>query len=97
VEVFGPNGMVMNHNDTINNVEICTDNMISRDKIPYFFLERYKDSYVSEMREFCECIQKNKIPTVSGIDGFQAVVIAKAALLSLKENRPVKTSEILQS
>ena len=52
-------------------------------------------SYTDEMKEFFECLKNNKIPSVSGKDGLLAVVIAKAALKSMQENRPVKICEIL--
>ncbi|MBN2154650.1 MAG: inositol 2-dehydrogenase [Candidatus Lokiarchaeota archaeon] len=97
VEIFGSKGMILNYNDTINNVEIYSENSIARDKIPYFFLERYRDSYIVEMRELFECVQNNSDPSVSGVDGLQAVLIAKAASLSMRENRPVKLSEIEDS
>ncbi len=94
VEVFGSKGLVLNNNDTTNEVEFFTDEVISRDKIPHFFLERYKESYITEMREFIDCIQKDLVPSVGGEDGLQAVLIAKTAMISMKENRPVKISEI---
>ncbi len=97
VEVFGSKGVVLNSNETVNNVEIYGDITVRRDKIPFFFLERYKESYIAEMREFIDCIQNDKDPTINGNDGLQAVLIAKAALLSMRENRPVKLSEIIES
>ena len=97
MEVFGANVVVLNANETVNNVEIYGDTTIKRDKIPYFFLERYKESYIAEMREFVDCIQNNEDPSVNGSDGLQAVLIAKAARLSMRENRPVKLSEVIES
>jgi myo-inositol 2-dehydrogenase / D-chiro-inositol 1-dehydrogenase len=94
VEVLGSRGWGGKKNDTVNNVEIYSDSKISRDKVPYFFLERYEESYITEMQEFIDCVQKDLELSVEGNDGLQAVLIAKAAMRSMEENRPVKLSEI---
>jgi myo-inositol 2-dehydrogenase/D-chiro-inositol 1-dehydrogenase len=46
------------------------------------------------MKEFIECVQQDKTPSVTGIDGLVPVVIGHAAKKSLDENRPIKISEI---
>jgi myo-inositol 2-dehydrogenase/D-chiro-inositol 1-dehydrogenase len=46
------------------------------------------------MRAFMECIQQDKAPPVTGIDGRIPVVMGYAARKSYAENRPVKLSEI---
>jgi myo-inositol 2-dehydrogenase/D-chiro-inositol 1-dehydrogenase len=60
----------------------------------YFFLERYMDSFIAEMKEFVEAIKQDKPTPVGGLDGRKPVVIAMAAKKSLLENRPVKLSEV---
>jgi myo-inositol 2-dehydrogenase/D-chiro-inositol 1-dehydrogenase len=60
----------------------------------FFFLERYTESYVSEIQTFITSIQKDLPPPVTGKDGRVPVVMGKAARLSYEENRPVKLSEI---
>jgi myo-inositol 2-dehydrogenase/D-chiro-inositol 1-dehydrogenase len=60
----------------------------------FFFLERYADSYIAEMKEFIECIQRDRTPPVTGIDGRIPVVMGCAAQKSYQVNRPVKVSEI---
>jgi myo-inositol 2-dehydrogenase/D-chiro-inositol 1-dehydrogenase len=94
VEVFGSKGALIAENDTPNTVKLYTDKCTSCDKIPYFFLERYNESYITEMKEFVRCLKENREPPVGGIDGLKAVLIAIAAKKSLDENRPVKISEI---
>jgi myo-inositol 2-dehydrogenase/D-chiro-inositol 1-dehydrogenase len=94
VEVFGSKGMILNKNDQVNNIEIYSDEKISRDRIPYFFLERYKESYITEMQEFIDSVRYNRHPSVNGEDGLQAVLIAKAALRSYQNNCPVKLSDV---
>ncbi len=60
----------------------------------YFFLDRYMDSFIAEMKEFIACVQQDTPPVVTGIDGRIPVVMAIAATRSCKEGRPVKLSEI---
>ena len=62
----------------------------------HFFLERYAESYLLEMRAFIDAVVNQKPVPVGGEDGFKAVVIALAAGISARENRPVKLSEIHQ-
>jgi myo-inositol 2-dehydrogenase / D-chiro-inositol 1-dehydrogenase len=94
VEIFGSKGALMVENDVPNTVKYYSDKDTSQDKIPLFFLERYMQSYTDEMKEFFACLKENKEPSVGGIDGLNAVLIAMAAMKSLKENRPVKISEV---
>jgi myo-inositol 2-dehydrogenase/D-chiro-inositol 1-dehydrogenase len=57
------------------------------------------DAYREEMVAFVElCLNKHPdaAPCVSGQDGRQALILGLAATLSMKENRPVKISEILK-
>ena len=60
----------------------------------YFFLERYTESFIEEMRQFIAAIQEDKETPVTALDGRKPVVIAMAAKKSMQENRPVKLSEI---
>src|SRR5262249_52255729 len=65
------------------------------DPLPqYFFLDRYNESYITEMKAFVRAVELDEMPPVTGADGRAPVVIGLAALKSLKENRPVKLSEI---
>ena len=94
VEFFGSKGCGIAGNERSSTVEISTVDRIEADKIPYFFLERYKESYEHEMTHFIQCLMDDKSPRPSGEDGLQDVLVAKAAQKSLDENRPVKISEI---
>jgi myo-inositol 2-dehydrogenase/D-chiro-inositol 1-dehydrogenase len=84
VEVFGSEGMVAVSNNTPDTAVYSN----------VFFVERYTESYVAEMKEFIECIQQDKTPSVTGIDGRIPVVMGYAAIKSYEENRPVKLGEI---
>jgi myo-inositol 2-dehydrogenase/D-chiro-inositol 1-dehydrogenase len=94
VEVFGSKGCAIAENEPSNTVNIYTAKQRSADNIPYFFLERYMDSYANELQSFFECLRNNEDPTPSGEDGLQDVLVAMAAQKSFEENRPVKISEV---
>ena len=94
VEVFGSKGCVIADNDTPNTVRIYTPETTSTDKIPYFFLERYMDSYAAELEAFFNCLQKDQEPSPDGNDGLQNVLVAMAAKKSFEENRPIKITDI---
>jgi myo-inositol 2-dehydrogenase/D-chiro-inositol 1-dehydrogenase len=94
VEVFGSGGMAAVANNTLDSLVYSNSDGVSSAKPLYFFLERYMDSFIAEMKEFIEAIQQDKPTPVSGLDGRKPVVIAMAAKKSLDENRPVKIAEI---
>ncbi len=95
VEVFGSKGNAIAYNDRPTNVVVSTENGVCMDKPLYFFLERYRESFATEMREFVNCIKENKKPTVDGKDGLRAMAIAVAANKSVREKRPVKIEEVI--
>lgn len=94
VEVFGSKGYVEVENDFPNSAKLSTADGVTRDKPQYFFLERYKMSYIEELKTFVDAVAKDKEPPVTGSDGLQPVLIGTAALKSLKERRPVKIQEV---
>ena len=95
VEVFGSKGCAIADNEPSNTVRLYNSENIKEDNIPYFFLQRYMDSYAEELRSFIDCLQNNKEPSPNGEDGLRNVIIAIAAQKSYDENRPVKISEIV--
>ncbi len=94
VEVFGSLGAVTVSNDTDTTAVLHTGEGIISDKPKYFFLERYKDSFVVEMKEFFDSIINDTEPPVTGIDGLKPVLIGMAAKKSYEENRPVRIDEL---
>lgn len=93
VDVFGSKGGVAVSNDTPTSAVLSTADGVVSDKPKYFFLERYKESFVAELEEFFDCIANDKQPSVSGIDGLKPVLIAMAAKKSYEEGRPVKLED----
>ena len=94
VEVFGSKGMVTAANPPIDTVTFSGSEGTRAASPPYFFVERYKPAFLSELQAFFACIQEDTPPPVTGLDGRAPVVIGFAASKSLRENRPVLLSEI---
>jgi myo-inositol 2-dehydrogenase/D-chiro-inositol 1-dehydrogenase len=94
VEVFGSGGVASADNAYPNTVEIGDAQRIHRDLPLNFFMERYTESYVNEMRAFVTCIVDDTRPPVTGLDGRIPVVMGYAAKRSLEEGRLVALSEV---
>jgi myo-inositol 2-dehydrogenase/D-chiro-inositol 1-dehydrogenase len=94
LEVFCSNGTALANNEAETvTVKGNRDGFLSA-KPPYFFMQRYAPCYVEEVRQFVNCVHDDKTTPTNGADGRAAVVLGYAAWKSLRENRPVKISEI---
>ena len=93
-EVLGSAGMVMTANNTPHTAIIANAAGVHGACPLYFFVERYTEAYIAEMRAFVEALQQGTETPVTGRDGRTPVVIGLAALKSLRERRPVAVSEI---
>lgn len=94
VEVFGSGGSVYTENLYANQARIQTTQGVWRDLPLHFFLERYENSFVTELNEFTQALLSGTTVPVTGLDGRVPVVMAMAAKKSVDLNRPVKVSEI---
>jgi len=94
VEVFGSKGVISAQNNYPNNTVRGDETGFHRDPPLRFFMERYIESYVEEMKEFVNAVLNDGQVPVGGIDGKIPVVMGMAARKSYDENRPVKLSEI---
>jgi myo-inositol 2-dehydrogenase/D-chiro-inositol 1-dehydrogenase len=94
VEVFGSKGAVSADNNYPNTAVISDARRIHRDLPLNFFIERYTQSYVNEIKAFVDCVVNDTPPPVTGLDGRIPVVMGYAAKVSLKEGRPVNLDEI---
>ncbi|WP_223552109.1 inositol 2-dehydrogenase [Aestuariivivens sp. NBU2969] len=96
VEVFGSKGMVKAENNLHDSHQLFTSQG-SQGSLPlHFFLERYAEAYKTEMSDYIKSLKNGTEVPASGNDGLQSLKIGLAAIKSLKENRPVKLSEINQ-
>jgi myo-inositol 2-dehydrogenase/D-chiro-inositol 1-dehydrogenase len=94
LEVFGDSGMCGSENKLHDNNFHYDANGVHTALPLDFFTDRYADSYFNEMRAFIECLKNNEAPPTNGHDGIMSLAIGLAARKSLKENRPVKLTEI---
>jgi myo-inositol 2-dehydrogenase/D-chiro-inositol 1-dehydrogenase len=94
VEVFGSKGAAAAENDSPCTVKLSCEAGVIGDKPLYFFLERYKQSFVDEMRLFLDAVALDRPTPVTGEDGMQDLRVGLAAKRSLAESRPVKLAEI---
>jgi myo-inositol 2-dehydrogenase/D-chiro-inositol 1-dehydrogenase len=94
VEVFGSKGSISTGNNYPNTATIHGAQKVHRDLPFNFFMDRYVESYIAEMKAFIACIQQDTQPPVTGQDGRIPVVMGYAARKSYEENRPVKVSKI---
>lgn len=96
VEVFGSGGCVTVQNDYTNTAKLVTADGVYQDKPKLFFVERYRESYEKETKDFIDCIVNGHQVPVSGYDGLQAELAAYAAKQSLQLGRPVRLEEITE-
>lgn len=94
LEVFGPGGMLRVENQLDSSVVRYGQDGVVSDKPQAFFLERYETAYRRELDAFIEQVTKGTRDLVpSADDGKKALLLAEAALESLRLGRPVLFSE----
>ena len=91
VELFGSKGMIISGNKKQNETEIFTKKNTSQKKpLLNFFVERYIDAYKLQLDELALYANKKKKPISSFEDGRRALIVANAALSSLKQKKQLK-------
>ena len=93
LEVLGSSGCLLAENNTSTRTHLWNADGLRGELPLHFFLERYTDSYVGEMKEFVDAIATGRNPSCTGQDGLTATILGLAAKKSLAERRPVKISE----
>lgn len=94
LEVFGTEGMVVVGNPKPHTAVRSARAGDAAPPLLHFFLERYAQSFIAELRAFVEAVRDRKEPPVTGRDGRAPVVMALAAQRSLDEGRPIALSEM---
>jgi myo-inositol 2-dehydrogenase/D-chiro-inositol 1-dehydrogenase len=90
-EVFGSEGALMiGYSRDTPMLRLDADGIHS-DHI-YWFLERFDQAYVDELKVFIDCIIDGTAPPVNGDDARAAMTLAYAAEASRRENAPVSPS-----
>ncbi len=89
VEVFGSGGVIVVDNVRPDTATLVDEKGRHSAKPVYFFVERYTESYLAEIKSFLEAVREDRTPEVTGRDGRIPVVMGYAAWQSYRENRPV--------
>jgi len=90
VEILGSEGSISTANCYPNQAVVSNGKTVHRDLPLNFFMERYTESFVNELRSFVESVRAKRPTAVTGIDGRIPVVMALAARQSYEERRPVR-------
>jgi myo-inositol 2-dehydrogenase/D-chiro-inositol 1-dehydrogenase len=93
-EAFGSGGAIATGNNYPNTATLSTSQSVHRDLPLNFFMDRYTQSYLDEMRAFVDGVREGKAMPVTGEDARAAYLIATAAGASYKKNQPVKVGEV---
>jgi len=95
-EVFGSEGALMIGYSRDTPMLRLDVNGIHSDHI-YWFLERFDQAYIDELKVFVDGIVDGEPPPVDGHDARAAMVLAYAAEASLRENAPVSPARFART
>lgn len=93
LEVLGSAGMAMSENPMKDAAIVFTAQGRDGSNLPYFFLDRYMDSYRQEWQAFVRYVQEGGVSPVSGADGRAPVAIGIAAWESVRSGKPVAVDQ----
>ena len=95
VEAFGNAGMAISANRTESNLRLsCATFTDQAPPLLNFFIERYAQAFASEIDAFVDAVEKGVAPEVGFDDGEKALILAEAAVLSVREGRTVRMEEL---
>ncbi len=94
VEILGAAGKIATENCYPNQAVVSTGKAVQKDLPLNFFMDRYTESFGSELRAFVTAVREDRDTAVTGIDGRIPVVMGLAARKSYDEHRPVRLDEI---
>ena len=93
LEVFGSKGMALSENPNKTTAMVFTADQRHGANLPYFFLDRYMDSYRREWAAFVAYVADGGPSPVSGADGRAPVAIGLAAWESVRTGVPVSVDQ----
>jgi len=94
IEVLCSEGLILDENEKMNTIMIADSNGEKYSNTNYIMWDRYSDAFILEIKEFARSLIENTDTLVTGEDGLHPILMAAAALKSIKEKRTVKISEI---
>jgi myo-inositol 2-dehydrogenase/D-chiro-inositol 1-dehydrogenase len=90
IEAHGAAGMLQAGNQLESTIAFSGADGVIGDKPQHFFLERYEAAYRNELDDFIAAVAGRTPPAVGGEDGLRALVLADAAVESVKTGKPVR-------
>ncbi len=84
VEAFGSKGMASDGNDLLNTTTVMTVDGAKSEKPLWFFLERYNQAFIEQVKCFVDSVVNDKPVVVGAVDGLRPVLMAKAATASCR-------------
>ncbi len=97
VEVFGTEGAVVVGNVAPSTAVHLTPDGVTGQTPLHWFIERFEQAYVNELRDFVGCIREDRAPSVSGADGRVPLLMAEAARQALRERREIAIADVAAS
>jgi myo-inositol 2-dehydrogenase/D-chiro-inositol 1-dehydrogenase len=94
VEAFGSAGMAVSDNPKAHAGWSLGRDGTTAQPLPWFFLDRYLESYRQEWRAFHSYLVEGGSSPVGTADARACTAVALAAGLSLREGRPVRVKEV---
>jgi myo-inositol 2-dehydrogenase/D-chiro-inositol 1-dehydrogenase len=92
IEVFGAKGLLRAENLSETTVEHFSARGTNADRPLDFFLERYAAAYRAELQAFVAALESRQPMPVGPRDGRQALVLAEAALRSLRSGKAARVA-----
>lgn len=89
IEILGASGSLAAGNEVENTIVRSTDAGVSAAKPVHFFLERYMRAYRNEWAAFVTAATEGTAPPATVQDGVNALALAEAANIALREGRTV--------
>jgi myo-inositol 2-dehydrogenase/D-chiro-inositol 1-dehydrogenase len=90
IEAHGEKGMLRAGNVAESTLEYSGSDGVVGEKPLHFFLERYAEAYRRELDQFIAAVVGRTAPPISGEDGLRALILADAAVESMKTGRAVR-------
>ncbi len=89
IEIHGSKGMIAAENQREVSIEIANGDGYTRPPLHDFFMTRYTQAYANEIASFISAIEKGTAISPDGTDGLRALLLAEAAVHSVKEKKQV--------
>ena len=94
IEVLGSEGAISAGNVHESRTVLAKADGFTRPPLLDFFMTRYTAAYAAEIAAFVRAVQTGGTPPTTGHDGLMALVLAEAALRSVRDGRAIQVSEV---